>query len=229
MKNKINQLSNWISKNFMSLLLFSILFSMSSTEHVIKVDDAPAKELAAVIIDLRQQLENMTCELEDMKTIINDPYTTAIRYKKEQSDYKKFLKEQRMYPGTNFEFQPYLQNYDITTELLAALIAYEQLPDSPKDVMKVNSATRKGNIHSRHYYGNAIDIHYSCVDDFLVWTQTQEGRNWLEQYQISFYIEDNHSGSKFLVPWREEMDNYVLINPHATGPHVHLQYIGKNA
>jgi hypothetical protein len=230
MKDKIR---SWIETNFMTALLLTVIFSLSSQK--------PSNELYVEINNLKDyvcELENRVniyesnmliteARIEKVSQEMNDPFGQAVRYKSNLMDYRKFTTENRVFPNTKFEFQPYFDPSKsvISTPLLAALIAYSNNPTSPKQALKVNSAVRKDNPRSAHFSGNAIDIHHSSADEFLCWVETEEGRRWLFDYRINFYIEDN-THSKFLAPWQKRMDQYVLVNPRATGPHIHIYYVG---
>jgi hypothetical protein len=226
MKNKLTLFSNWISKNVINLFILAIVFSLSSSPGTKNISE----QNLDVICELENQVNEMALALNQINSSINEPFSLAARYKADVVGYKKFLKEERMYPSTKFRLQSYVKdkNTDISRPLLAALIAYSRFESAPQEIMYVNSAKRDGNPFSRHYTGNAIDIHFECGDEFLNWLDSTDGRNWLIQYQLYFYIEDSYSSSKFLAPWRLRLGENIFVNPKATGPHVHLEYVGKN-
>jgi len=228
MKNKLGQFGLWINKNVPILLAITISIMMSSTQKEVKVLDYPEiTEMQSTVCELENQLVASEIKLHQLETFLDDPYVKAVAYKRNKKDLQQFYKEERGYPETPFQFQPYLRDYEISTELLAALIAYGEDKNSPEDMIKVNSATRHGNPFSKHFGGNAIDLHSSDTQKFLSWVGTDKGQKWLKEYELDFYIEDSYHSSKYLIAWRDEWYENILINPFATGPHIHLQFVGK--
>lgn len=228
MKNKLGQIGRWINKNVPVLLAITIYVTLSSTEREINIANQPeVTALQSSVCALENQLVASEIKLQQLETFLEDPYVKAVMYKRNSKDLHQFYKEEREYPETPFKFQPYLRDYNISTELLAALIAYGETNNSSEDLIKVNSAVRHGNPFSRHFSGNAIDLHSSDTGKFLSWVGTVEGQKWLKEYELTFYIEDNHFSSRYLTAWKDEWYENILINPFATGPHIHLQFVGK--
>lgn len=107
-------------------------------------------------------------------------------------------------------------NTNISNLLRDALITF------PGPKVRITSLRRNWNTHSQHNCGKAVDMEWSEeLIDFLV---TEEATTWLDQHNLMFYIEDR-PGSVKLHKYKNDLkySKYVFENPHATGPHVHVQ------
>lgn len=83
--------------------------------------------------------------------------------------------------------------------------------------IKVTSGLRhSGYKRSLHRIGKAIDIHYN--KNFVMWCNTDEGKKWLNDYNLEFFVEDTHDRD-FDQP---ELDKRFRIIPWATGLHIHI-------
>ena len=107
----------------------------------------------------------------------------------------------------------------VTTDIKQALGSYS----GPKT--KITSMRRHWGNKSAHEHGKAIDLSFDR--SVIEWLVTEEGRSWLDQHSLMFYIE-GRPGSKTLVPYKKDpkFKPFVLENPHAvgkTGDHIHIQ------
>lgn len=60
----------------------------------------------------------------------------------------------------------------------------------------------------------------------IVWLTSDEGRDWLDQHNLIFYIEAKPRDKKLdLYKENERFRPYVFENPEATGPHIHLNLV----
>lgn len=107
-------------------------------------------------------------------------------------------------------------NTNITPELKLAMDTYEG------PTVLITSLVRHWNCKSAHAHGKAVDYNWSeALIDYLV---TSKGKEWLAAHSLMYYIEDR-PGSKKLLPYKasEIHSKFVFENPHATGPHIHIQ------
>lgn len=209
------------------IILFSAMAYTGTEKNSVSTElSLTISDLQSEVCSLKEELMQNKEQLALVEKGIQDPYILAHKYKSDRVAYKDFLRKEKEYPSTPFKLHPQIKNADVSTEMLAAMIAFGQDSTSPQEYLYVNSATRKGNPFSHHYSGNAIDINVKSAEAFLNWVSTDRGKEWLEKYQLTFYIEDNHSGSKFLAAWRQ-MKDFVFMNPKSTGPHVHIAYVGR--
>lgn len=107
-------------------------------------------------------------------------------------------------------------NTRITPELKAALDSY----NGPK--VLITSLVRHWSNKSAHAHGKAADYNWS--EELISYLVTEGGKEWLKAHSLMYYIEDR-PGSKKLLPYKnsEIHKEFVFENPHATGPHVHIQ------
>ena len=103
------------------------------------------------------------------------------------------------------------------SSLCSALKSYT----GPGSVL-ITSMRRKYCTHSKHSTGQAIDINMDKHGrNMLEWLVTNEGQNWLESHQLSFYVEDKPK-SRRLDEFRERFSEYIFENRRATGLHIHM-------
>lgn len=107
----------------------------------------------------------------------------------------------------------------VTADIKQALSTYS----GPKT--KITSMKRHWGNKSAHEHGKAVDLAFD--PSLIEWLVTAEGKDWLDQNALMFYIE-GRPGSKALVPYKRDpkFKIFVLENPHArgkTGDHIHIQ------
>ena len=86
----------------------------------------------------------------------------------------------------------------------------------------VSSGLRKSDCKSNHYIGKAVDIHFDeSAEDFVEWTETENGKAWMTDNNLQFFIEDrNHKGKDKL---KESFKRYFRRISWASGLHIHLE------
>jgi hypothetical protein len=107
----------------------------------------------------------------------------------------------------------------VTVSIKEALNTYS----GPKT--KITSMRRHWGNKSAHEHGKAIDLSFDR--NVIEWLVTEEGKNWLKEHSLLFYIE-GRPGSKALKPYlaNEVYRPFVFENPNAsgrTGDHIHIQ------
>lgn len=106
-------------------------------------------------------------------------------------------------------------NKGFSNSLLEALNTYK----GPK--ITVSSGVRKHSRKSKHYHGNAIDIHWDeSAKHFIMWCNTDEGEAWLEENQLQFFVEDKYDSTKEQLGY---FSKYFRKISWASGLHIHLE------
>jgi len=108
------------------------------------------------------------------------------------------------------------KNTNIHDDLEEALISYS----GPK--VKITSLRRHWGTSSKHECGKAVDMEF--CHDLIDWLVSEQGQSWCETHNLKFYIEAKPK-AKVLQPYKssEVYAAYVFENPHATGPHIHIE------
>lgn len=109
-------------------------------------------------------------------------------------------------------------NANVSDKIQNALETYK----GPK--VLVTSLKRNWNRKSDHFHGNAVDFEFS--HDMIMYLISEEGRQWLEENGLYFYIE-GRPGSKKVKEYLGDANTapHVFFNPNArgrTGDHIHL-------
>jgi hypothetical protein len=107
----------------------------------------------------------------------------------------------------------------VTTDIKEALSTYS----GPKT--KITSMKRHWGSKSAHEHGKAVDLSFD--PKLIEWLVTEEGKSWLDQHFLMFYIE-GRPRSKALKPYKNDpkYKSFVFENPDArgrTGNHIHIQ------
>ena len=93
----------------------------------------------------------------------------------------------------------------------------------------VTSLARLNNKRSFHYRNSkALDIRLDKDGEkFLEWLKTAEGEAWLQSHGIRVFIEDRHRSRAIRKFSTDPYEDWILINPHASGPHIHVDLYNK--
>lgn len=80
---------------------------------------------------------------------------------------------------------------------------------------------RHSNCKSQHYHGKAIDLAWD--ETVIAFLLSEEGRSWLKEHEVTFYIEGKPGSKKVRRYLYDEVaSEYVFFNPNASGDHIHL-------
>ena len=131
----------------------------------------------------------------------------------------KKIKKVKKFTHSGSEFFGYKLMKGVNTQVTDNLKTVLSNYSGPKTM--ITSLKRNWNSKSQHNHGNAVDFNWDeNVIDYLV---SEEGKRFLKTNNLAMYIEDR-PGSKKLVKYKndEKYSKFVFENPHATGPHIHL-------
>jgi len=168
-------------------------------------------------LDERQlEIENKNFTIHKYDSIISNPLALAERLIQVKEEFYEEVAGQDWYLGTKFRTVRYLKLPSVSESMLAAMLDYDGPP------ALITSATRKWSKRSHHYYGNALDIRLDENGIAMAkWLITEEGKEWLNRWNIGYYIEDNQKRFIFGM-FSEEHRPFFFVNPRATGPHIHI-------
>lgn len=175
-------------------------------------------------LEHKYEVDDLTCQLESVTLQLTDIVSSPVKYADMLLSDKEFIPTamaDKRLPGTNFKFYSNAK-LKIDPKLYAALL------DCPfKKPVQLTSIWRGWTTRSAHYRGRAVDIGLNERGlDFLEWLASEEGKQWVDKYNLKFYIEDNRLSSHLLKFKRHaKLSKNVFLNPRATGFHVHLQII----
>ena len=87
--------------------------------------------------------------------------------------------------------------------------------------VKITSLRRNWNSKSQHNHGRAVDLEFNHA--LITWLVSEQGRSWLSEHNLMFYIEDK-PGSRKLTPYKTDptTSEFVFENTRATGAHIHI-------
>ena len=81
---------------------------------------------------------------------------------------------------------------------------------------------RSFNPKSQHYHGNAIDIRFDKDGkELLHWLESDDGQQWMDDYHLTYLLE--FTGNSRSYRYWKKRSSKAMINPHATGTHIHIQ------
>lgn len=217
------------SKNALLFILFLILTSyVPYNSTVEKEQQDKIENLEQKISEVNLKMDSMLCELENIQNInkeLADPIV-ALKRAKRKTLFRE-CKEEGKIIGTNF-FLDENKGYSIVIhdDLYKALLNY-----TGPDTVMTTSLARYDNKRSFHYRNTkAIDIRLDENGErFLSWLKTPEGEMWREAHGLRVFIEDRHRSSmikKFSK--RDPYEDWIFVNPKASGPHIHLDLYYQN-
>lgn len=116
-------------------------------------------------------------------------------------------------------FLGYILTEPVDTTISSGLKIVLQTYSGPS--AKINSLRRHYNRSSEHFHGNAVD--FAWDDAVIEYLLSDEGRKWLCDHGLCFYIEGRPGSTKVKTYHkRPEAKKYCFFNEKATGDHIHL-------
>lgn len=170
----------------------------------------------------KYEVDDLTCQLDLTSTQLNEIRTSPVTFADmllSDKDFVPTAMADKRLPGTNFLLYSNAK-LQLDKEFYAAL-----LDCNFQDTVQLTSVWRGWNTYSAHYKGKAVDISiHNGGLRFLEWLASEEGKQWVDKYNLKFYIEDNRYSSWLLkFKSHKKLSKNVFLNPKATGFHVHLQ------
>lgn len=116
---------------------------------------------------------------------------------------------------------PYVKRKEIHQTFLKKLQTYSG------PTMIVTSMTREDNLHSNHHDGNAIDLRLD--HEVVSYLCSREGKEWMREHSLRLLIEGNSNDKRSLSRYTKSRKyrKFVMLNPKASGKHLHLAYKPK--
>jgi len=211
---------------FLTLFLFTSITSVSETETADKLTESYNKidSLQAEIQRLKSHSRSLTYQLDwassTIDSLSSSQRVVAEMFKRKSRLFKDIVVNGHI-PGTSFFLDPH-KFYDTRIEggLYRALLEAECPP------VTVTSLTRKSRRGSNHFYGKAVDIRLDEQGKrFAKWLVSPSGTKWREEHRVKFYVEDKYNSESVreTVKRDSSLQQHILLNPHCTGPHIHLE------
>lgn len=215
------------SLKFLSVLVFLNMSMVSPNHGKVEFLQSEVSQLNRELVELRGELKCRESEVhffeERERELERNPLAVAELLLKDEDAFVRRVKDNLTLPGTVFKVEHSFVQPKIDPKLLAALVAFSQMQGTPKDIV-ITSIQRTGNSRSKHFTGKAIDLKADNKGKrFIEWLDTEDGKGWLREHNLKFFIEDNQ-WSRFLNFWVDtSLEDTIFLNHKATGPHVHLQ------
>lgn len=212
-----NLIPNLILTGFM--VVVGLTSYRPSEYNVIKELETKIEQIS---IENEYVTDDLLCQVDLLSTELQDIKTNPVKYADMLLSDKEFIptaKADKRLPGTNFLLYSNAK-LKLDKDFYAAL-----LDCNFQDTVQLTSIWRGWNTRSAHYRGKAVDISiHNGGLQFLEWLASEEGKQWVEKYNLKFYIEDNRYSS-WLLKFKnhKKLSKNVFLNPKATGFHVHLQ------
>lgn len=169
-------------------------------------------DLKKDFLEIKSRTDSMAITIDSMRFELNNLRETHPYQNKRWKSKRTGLCTE----GNFFGFLLYTPvDTNISSEFAIAL------SDWKGPVAKVNSVRRHSNCKSQHYHGKAIDLAWD--ETVIAFLLSEEGRSWLKEHEVTFYIEGKPGSKKVRRYLYDEVaSEYVFFNPNASGDHIHL-------
>ena len=213
LKTKFNQLKinefKWISVSINIILIITIMHLYTDIMNI--------KQQTKEDIDtLTETLDYYQCNVDSLSNLVTYKHTVKTKVSKQTQKSPQKIKESTILQFDSFKWYNSVDVY-LHKSMCKALDQY-----SGPDNILITSMRRKWCKHSKHFTGEAVDIQLNQSGrNMFEWMISEDGKLWLTDHNLFFYIEDKPGSSK-LKEFRERFSEYIFENKNATGLHIHL-------